>query len=67
MVRFLPEAVGGHTPEEGQVLGELDDLLHHERVHVRVVHQQRQHGQRGGQALVVGEQVRRRLQRSEPE
>lgn len=48
---------GGHTPEDGQVLGELDHLLHHERVDVCEMREQGQHRDQAGQARLPGEQV----------
>lgn len=58
---------GGYSPEEGQILGELDDLLHHVSVDVCNVCEQRQHGDQGGQGLVMDEQISWRLWRSERE
>lgn len=58
---------GGHVPEERHVLGELDDLLYHEGVDLREVREQGQFGDWDGQALVMDEQMSRRLQRSGPE
>lgn len=51
------EFTGAHTPEDGQVLGELDHLLHHERVDVCKVPEQWLHGDQAGRAQLVGEQV----------
>lgn len=48
---------GGHTPEDRQVLAELDDLLQHERGDVHRVHEQQQHGGQAGRAPVTGKQV----------
>lgn len=56
---------GGHSPEDRQVLGKLDDLLYHESVDVCEVCDQRQHRGQGGQGLVMDEQMSWRLQRSE--
>lgn len=47
----------GQGPEDGQVLGELDHLLHHECVDVCEVGEQGQHRDQAGQARLPGEQV----------
>lgn len=54
----------GHSPEKGQFLGELDNLLYHEGVDICEVHEQRQLRDHDGWALVSDEQVSWRLQRS---
>lgn len=58
---FFLKGKGRSVPEEGQVLGELDDLLHHESVDVCKVHEQRQSWGEGGQGLVVDEEMSWRL------
>lgn len=47
----------GQGPEEGQILGELDNLLYHESVDVREMHEQRQFRHQGWQVLVMDEQM----------
>lgn len=49
------------SPEKGQILGELDDLLHHESIDICKVCEQRQHGGQRLESPVMGEQVSRRL------
>jgi hypothetical protein len=56
-----------HSPEKGQILGELDNLLYHESVDIGKVCKQRWHRSPWGQGLVMTEQVSWRLQRSEHE
>lgn len=55
----------GQGTEKGQILGELDNLLHHESIDICKVCEQRQHGGQGLERPVMAEQVGRRLQSSE--
>lgn len=50
-----------YSPEKGQVLGELDNLLHHERVNICKVCEQRPHGDQRREGPVMDEQVSWRL------
>lgn len=50
-----------YSPEKGQILGELDNLLHHESIDICKVCEQRQHRGQRLERPVMDEQVSWRL------
>lgn len=51
-----------YSPEKGQILGELDNLLHHESIDICKVCEHRQHGGQRLERPVMDEQVSWRLE-----